>query len=385
MDLLRSEQLHRRYRLALLYRSSRKYETDVVKHVDERVAKVGLRLFSNQAAAESCWVLRQPRFVSRALRYLLYATSRNPVYDLLNYRRISTALRGLDPAIVHINNGGWPGARNALLTCRAAAKQGCKVILHVHNLASPSLVGPYARTIDKWAIDSSSVIIAVSQATADSLARLRQVPSDQIVVRANSAGPDAESWAASRVTDSAAAEGKPFLLVALGSLERRKGFDCLIDAVGLLHNDIPNLRCEIYGIGPWHHLLCERIRGSALETVIALPGFTADPLRKISDADILVQPARALESFGLTLVEAMVLSKPVVASHVGGMPEVLADGECGVLVPPDDPYALAEAIRHLWESPALRSQLGGSGNQRYWAEYSYARFVAQMVELYEES
>src|SRR5262249_20898494 len=93
----------------------------------------------------------------------------------------------------------------------------------------------------------------------------------------------------------------------------------------------------------------------------------------------VVHPAR-WEGFGLALLEAMRCAKPVVASRVSSIPEVVADGETGILVPPDDPDALAEAVSRLLADP---ERYGNAGLERARREFSVARMATRTVALYE--
>ena len=94
-------------------------------------------------------------------------------------------------------------------------------------------------------------------------------------------------------------------------------------------------------------------------------------------ATLLVHPAR-WEGFGLGVLEAMLAGLPVVASNVSSLPELVVDGETGILVRPDDPGALAVGIARALDSPAL----GDAGRARAAAEFSVARMATKTVELY---
>ncbi len=95
-------------------------------------------------------------------------------------------------------------------------------------------------------------------------------------------------------------------------------------------------------------------------------------------ADIVVVPSR-YESFGLVAVEAMMFGKPVISTLAGGIPEVVADGETGLLVPPSDVAAMAVAMQRLCADSALRSQLGVAGRARYLACFTDDAMAAQWL------
>jgi glycosyltransferase involved in cell wall biosynthesis len=100
------------------------------------------------------------------------------------------------------------------------------------------------------------------------------------------------------------------------------------------------------------------------------------------DADVLVHPAR-WEGFGLVLLEAMRAGLPIVATRVGAIPEVVRDGVTGLLVPPDDPAALAQAIARLCADAGAAARMGSAGFERLREEFSPGRMAAETLAVYE--
>lgn len=104
----------------------------------------------------------------------------------------------------------------------------------------------------------------------------------------------------------------------------------------------------------------------------------------LAAADVVVQPSRS-EGLGLALMEACSAGKPIVASRVGGIPEVVADGVNGLLVPPEDPAALAQAIQHLMEHPATAQQFGLQARQRFERAFSIDTMLAHTLRVYQRA
>jgi glycosyltransferase involved in cell wall biosynthesis len=109
-------------------------------------------------------------------------------------------------------------------------------------------------------------------------------------------------------------------------------------------------------------------------------GFTPDVRPAVVDFDILTLPSLQ-EPFGRSIIEAMALGAPVVATRVGGVPEIITDGEHGLLVPPDDPAALAEAIDRLLGDAALRARLGAAGRDRVHECFDVAKLGQRIQDI----
>ncbi len=174
------------------------------------------------------------------------------------------------------------------------------------------------------------------------------------------------------------ADETELVLLAAASLVPRKGLDVLIDALALLEARGLAPRTWIAGEGPMRALLEERAQRAALDARVTFLGARNDVPDLIAAADVFVHPAHR-EGLGIAALEAMALARPVVASRVGGLAESVVDGRTGILVPPGDARALADALERVLRDGALRAALGNAGPARV-AEGFLAE---QMVEKYE--
>jgi glycosyltransferase involved in cell wall biosynthesis len=165
----------------------------------------------------------------------------------------------------------------------------------------------------------------------------------------------------------------PVRLVFIGQLILRKGIDTLLDALPAVAEGC-SFEIDIagvpFGFDPESAFRVKHGGAAWLEKVRFL-GFVDDDAkwRLIAQADIVVIPSR-YESFGLVAVEAMMLGKPVISTIAGGIPEVVEHGVTGILIPPGDARALAEAIRRLIDDADLRARMGAAGRERYLAKFT---------------
>src|SRR5262249_33607454 len=160
-------------------------------------------------------------------------------------------------------------------------------------------------------------------------------------------------------------------------LDPWKGVDTLLAACARLRSPF---RLDVYGDGPQRPALEAEAR--ALGLPARFHGFVSGVRDCIADMDILVLPSRA-ENFPISILEAMACAVPVVATKVGGIPEMVEDGESGVLVRPDDPVSMARAIEGLIARPGYRDAIARSGARRVGERFDARRLAGTMIDLYE--
>lgn len=162
------------------------------------------------------------------------------------------------------------------------------------------------------------------------------------------------------------AEGEPTPLrvICVASLIPEKGVEDLIQAALLLKNDGMPLEVTVVGDGPMLPQLRDMVQGSGLEGVIRFLGLRSDVPQLLSRSHVAVVPSRWDEAFGFAVAEAMAAGLPVIASEVGGIPEIVVDGETGFLVPPGSPPEIARCLRELHGDRGLAQRLGRNGRRR---------------------
>jgi glycosyltransferase involved in cell wall biosynthesis len=168
------------------------------------------------------------------------------------------------------------------------------------------------------------------------------------------------------------------LLVAIGNLYPVKDHATLVRAAARL----PLVHVAIAGRGPEEPRLRELAAELGVEKRVRLLGLRDDIASLLGAADVLVHPSRS-EGLPLAILEAMAAGLPVVATRVGGIPEAVADGETGLLVPAADPEALAAALAGLLERPEERSRLGQAGRRRAEREFSVEAMRDRYAAVYD--
>lgn len=171
------------------------------------------------------------------------------------------------------------------------------------------------------------------------------------------------------------------LVGAVAVLRNKKGHRFLLEAAPSVLARFPNAVFLIVGTGPQEKILRDAIDSMGLSGSVRMLGHREDVPNVLLSLDLFVLPT-VEEALGTAFLEAMATGRAVVGCRVGGVPEVVEDGKTGLLVPPGDPAALAEAIRSLLADGELRARMGAAGRQSVMARYSVEEMCRRMWELY---
>ena len=168
----------------------------------------------------------------------------------------------------------------------------------------------------------------------------------------------------------------------VGRLSPEKGHRYLIAGMTDILAHVPQARLWIVGDGPLRSKLEAQVRRLNLDERVTFLGYQRDVFAHLARIDILVVPSLS-EAFSLVTVEGMAMARPVVGTRVGGIPEIILDGETGLLVPPRDRAALAQACQYLVMHPETGREMGRRGRERVLSHFHPAQFVASHERLYE--
>jgi glycosyltransferase involved in cell wall biosynthesis len=280
--------------------------------------------------------------------------------DLQLARRVRRATRAVDLVhthLVHADVYGAVGARRLVST--------------KHN-DDPFRAGAF-RFVERALARRASRIVAITEALARFQVERVGLPADKLEVIHYGLDEPPAAWGVNPADDLA---DDARVLLAVCRLERQKGIDVAIRALPDIRRRHPGAVLVVLGEGPQRGEL-ERL-ARELEVPAFLPGRVPDVATWLRRADLLVHPVR-WEGFGLALLEAMLASRPVVATRVSSIPEIVVDGETGVLVPVDDAPALAAAVNRVLDDPGA---LGRRGYERARARFSVGRMADRTVEVY---
>lgn len=173
-----------------------------------------------------------------------------------------------------------------------------------------------------------------------------------------------------------------FVVGAISRLDKEKGVEYLLQAAKIAAEFINNLRIIIVGDGEERKNLEWLAKKLNLEQKVLFVGWQNNPDEWLINFDVFVLPSIKRESFGLVLLQAMLCQKPVIASDLGGVPEVVADQTTGLLVKPGDAGALAQAIIDLRRQPERMAQMGQAGYERVKEKFNLEKMVERYYQVF---
>ena len=243
--------------------------------------------------------------------------------------------------------------------------------------------GLAVRVVNRLTSRMSDRIIAVCRAVADRAVDRDGVPRDRVAVIPNGAEPRLpDARARARLRKALGLARDHAMVLYLGRLHREKAPDRLIEAFAALRRTTPDgWTAFLVGEGEERPAVERQIKALDLERRVFLPGSRRRVAPWIDACDLLVLPSRE-EGMPLAALEAMIQGRAVVATRVGGTPEVVVEGVTGLLVPPEDPAALAEALGRLIRDGAARQRMGEAGRTRALAEFTVERMAERTLEMY---
>lgn len=317
----------------------------------------------------------------------LLPIAKRGLVDVLAIRTLRGLLLDGQIDLVHAHNG-----RTALAAAAAVWSAGRGAALATQHFLEPNhtrqtgLKRQLSRVAHEWVAQHIHAHIAISHAVLESMLQRHETPAARISVVPNGISPiDKETLAAPEAVRRSldVAEDSP-LIVCAARLEPEKNIACLIRAMQKVVMHEPRAMCLVLGEGSLTEELARLIAAQGLAQRVRLLGFRADALAIMNAADLFVLPSLA-EPFGLVLVEAMALGKPVVATNAGGPREIVEHEKSGLIVRPNDAEDLAEAIRRLMERPELRQQMAAAGYARFRNCFTADRMARSVLAIYQRA
>lgn len=376
--------------VSLSYRYSDAYEQGLMERLGEICPLYPVTL-PEVADLEARIKTRLPGGAMKPLRglilgamHLLPVRQIFQIYDLRPLKEIFSAVR---PDIVHINNGGFPGAGSANAAVLASRLARVKGIVYVVNNIAYGYGNPLrwaGYPIDRLVARWTSRFVTGSSAAGERLRAVLRLGDSALEVIPNAIAPRQPDESRQETRTRLGVADDETVISCIAQLEKRKGHRVLVEAAAIatLAPGTAPVTVLIEGDGPERQEIeaaIARYRGAVTVRMIA-PERNIWNLLQASDAIAL--PSIAREDFPNVLLEAMSLGKAVIASRVGGIPEQVIDGATGVIVPPGAVWELSKAIEKLVSDKELLREMGRNGQIHYERHFTPEIALRRYMNLY---
>ncbi|MCP4424407.1 MAG: glycosyltransferase [Chloroflexi bacterium] len=242
--------------------------------------------------------------------------------------------------------------------------------------------GAWRDYLIRWTTSLDMKVVAVCEAARQAEIERSRVAPDKVVTIYNGVNIELYNVAARQAVRQEFGIGADALLLGVvGRLHAQKGHSYLFEALRDVRRHLPDVRLLIVGDGRLRSELEAIARQKRVEDAIIFTGSRRDIPELLSAMDLFALPS-LWEGLPNAVLEAMAAGLPVVATAVGGAPELVVPGETGLLVPPGDAQALAQAIRLILEDSVLAQSMGSAGRQRVRSQFDIAVMQEKMVGLY---
>jgi glycosyltransferase involved in cell wall biosynthesis len=377
-NLLNNKNFVTEHNITLCYSFSEKY-------------KEGLkRKIKNVAYKEvEIKILKQYLFTNKSKLLRIIATPFNLIYKyftiIFNSFLLFRIFKKNKIDILHINNGGYPAAYSCYSAVFASQLCSIKNIIYVVNNQAQDYKHPLRWAdllLDKYIINKVNYFVTGSINAGERLNKIIKISKDKLITINNGVTFNNLSgklnFDLSNITNS-----KKLIALIGANLEKRKGHQVLLNSIlSLKQKGLNNIYYIFAGNGPEYENVKKFIYINGLENDILLLSHYNDMYNLIKSIDFLILPSIENEDFPYIIIEAMSLSKPIIATNIAGIPEQVTNNENGILVKPKDSASLAEAIEFFSMNPSKLKEFGLNGKNKHLKKFTAEIVADKYSQLY---
>lgn len=375
------------YKILFIYRWTPAYEAGFNKRVANKIENIPVRLYDHYDLYNSIdtinWIsLRKPLkiFVNLLLiKYLFLFLNTITLFRIIRKRRVD---------MLHVNNGGYPGAYSTISMVMAAKLWGKSRIVYVVNNIAVGYHSPerwldyfFDRAIIRWV----TIFITGSKYAAEKLQTTLNVPKDKIRCIHNGIAPRPVTETREQVIQRLGLPESRLILSVIAVLDERKGHIFLLkalDEIKKTHHDNSMPFCIIEGTGPSEAFLKKYVGENNLSKDVLFLSHESHIFNLINASDCIILPSIKDEDFPNIILESMSLGKTIIASNFSGIPEQIEHMKSGFLIEPGNIQSLTNAIKVIIDDLEMRTLLGKNAKIRFEELFTNKKAVNQYCKLY---
>lgn len=387
VNLINSKEINGYFEIHYAYAWSKDYQFGVDSKLTEIKNKYPLRILSNNFFYRLN-LRGMNKYAVLVCKLPFVLLQRMGIYALYNYVRLFFFFKKIKPDILHINNGGYPGASSCLVAVFSARLAGVKkIVFNVNNLAQKQK-NVLERVIDKYIYRHVNNFITASALAGARLVENRRFQTEKIDQIFNVMQQEKVVKSRAELLRDYPVASNKFIIVCVALLTWRKGQMFLLAALNNIKKNsrelFENMFLFLVGDGEDLFKIESYLAENELTDNVMITGYRNDYYDFINAADLFVLPSIKDEDMPLVILSAMGLGKPIVSTKVAGIVEEIRDGVDGLLLEPSELHKLADVIVHLYHNRSLCRNYGDSALQRYRNCFVPEKIINQYLAIYNE-
>jgi glycosyltransferase involved in cell wall biosynthesis len=391
--ITRSASITSKYDLSFSYARSTEYEKGMRQALDlNRLKTIPISVFTGDYSLFHLknWQKRSPlhRILGQIIQVAIIIPRRLGITLPIHFFQFVLLLKRENPDLIHINNGGYPGALSARILVLTAKWLGFRnLAMTINNQAGPT-DNLIEVCIDRKIILALKKVITASKNAAMSLEKNRGVSSDQIESIPNTIHTPVPTQTRERLLSLHQIPLDRFIVSEIALLTDRKGQKHLLEALALIKEQNQTLSQKValifVGDGEDEFSLKELASRLGVQDQVYFVGSRNNYSDYIEASDVIVQPSTRNEDMPLVVLSAMELKRAIIGTDVGGMKEQIESEKEGLILPPGDSNALAQALIRLLLDQNLRSTFAQAAHERFRQSFSSASIEKRYLALYDQ-
>lgn len=384
-NILKNSYLNQKYDFIFAYR----YHKDYQQHVESLFAKGDrVNFYPLHVWALDNLYFRVDGFVKNTLLKkialgCIAIFSRIQVCNIYNYFVLKRFIKSLQVDIIHINNGGFPGAESCLVLAKIANEMGFKVVMQINNI--PTTSKRFWDPIIKKSVDS---FIIASKFTSGRIIKIRDITNDNnVFTLRDNVKYEAPKVEAQSLREKMGISNNSIVLIQVALLLLYKGQIHILEALIQMREKNKELYERIVliliGSGEMEETLRIFVKDNQLDNHVIFLGYRNDYIDYLNMADVLVHPSRANEDMPLIIMSAMSLGKPVISCNFAGIPEEVEHMKSGILLNPESPTFVDDLASSIPIAYDNRESFGRRGREIYESEFSEEQYEKGLDEIYQ--
>ena len=391
--LVKNPVIKEHFNITLAYRDNKLYRQSLKKEFANHENKPKLRpvsILSNASFFHKIELLNIKFFFKKIIKIPFYVIEKTGFYDVYNFIIQVFLIKNLSPSIIHINNGGYPGANSCSTMVSASRFMRLNSIIYQINNATYPTKNYLRSYFDKYINDNVNYFITGSKHAKEMLVSHRSFDNIKIIQVNNTILEEAATNTRKNILNELGINQDNFIICNIGFLQKGKGQKYLLEALSHIRDQEPIILEEIslliVGNGEEEFFLKQYSTNLNLNKHVHFLGYKEESVNYINCCDLFVFPSIAAEDMPLVILSAMNLGRTIIATDLAGIKEEIEDKKSGILIsanPETLSQDLANSIIELYHSD--NSAMRAKAKERYSRLFSNSAYGKKILDIYKSS